>query len=85
MSQILKILFQTGDIIFFVLYGVFFSRYVQLKSSFSDKENISGEIQYMPLTLHVVHAFNPIQDAGGGGGSVVTSANVGINPFVTLV
>ena len=44
MSQILKILFQTGDIIFFVLYGVFFSRYVQLKSSFSDKENISGEI-----------------------------------------
>ena len=84
MSQILKILFQTGDIIFFVLYGVFFSRYVQLKSSFSDKENISGEIQYMPLTLHVVHAFNPIQDAGGGG-SFVTSANVGINPFVTLV
>ena len=83
MSQILKILFQTGDIIFFVLYGVFFSRYVQLKSSFSDKENISGEIQYMPLTLHVVHAFNPIQDAGGG--SFVTSANVGINPFVTLV
>ena len=43
MSQIFKILFQTGDIIF-VLHGVFFSRYVQLQSSFSDeKKNISGE------------------------------------------
>ena len=39
MSQIFKVLFQTGDIIF-VLRGVFF----QLKSSFSDEENISGEI-----------------------------------------
>ena len=29
-SQILKILFQTGDINSFVLRGVFFSRYVQL-------------------------------------------------------
>ena len=38
MSQILKILFQTGDINIFVLRGVFFSRYVQLKSSFSDKK-----------------------------------------------
>ena len=36
--QIFKILFQTGDIIIFVLHGVFFSRWVQLKSSFSDKE-----------------------------------------------
>ena len=44
MSQIFKILFQTGDIKIFVLRGVFFSRYVQLKSSFSDKENICGEI-----------------------------------------
>ena len=43
MSQIFKILFQTGDIMF-VLRGIFFSRYVQLKSSFSDKRNISGEI-----------------------------------------
>ena len=42
--QIFKILFQTGDINFFVLRGVFFSRYVQLKSSFSDEKNISGEI-----------------------------------------
>ena len=43
-SQILKILFQTGDINIFVLRGVFLSRYVQLKSSFSDEKNISGEI-----------------------------------------
>ena len=37
-SQIFKISFQTGDIndnLFF--HGAFFSRYVQLKSSFSDK------------------------------------------------
>ena len=44
MSQIFKILFQTGDINIFVLRGVFFSRYVQLKGSFSDEKNISGEI-----------------------------------------
>ena len=34
MSQILKILFQTEGINIFVLRGVLFSRYVQLKSSF---------------------------------------------------
>ena len=44
MFQILKILFQTGDINIFVVRGVFFSRYVQLKSSFSDEKNVSGEI-----------------------------------------
>ena len=38
--QILKILFQTGDINIFVLPGVFFSRYVQLKGSFSYEKNI---------------------------------------------
>ena len=43
-SQILKILFQTGDINIFVLRGVFFSRCVPLKSSFSGKKNISDEI-----------------------------------------
>ena len=37
-SQIFKILFQTGDINIFLLRGVFFSRYVQLKSSFSGKK-----------------------------------------------
>ena len=36
--QIFKILFQTGDINIFVLRSVFFSRSVQLKSSFSDKK-----------------------------------------------
>ena len=44
MSQIFKILFQTGDINIFVLRGVFFNRYVQLKSAFSGEKNISGEI-----------------------------------------
>ena len=44
-SQIFKILCQTGDINIFALPGVFFSRYVQPKSSFSDEKNISGEIQ----------------------------------------
>ena len=43
-SQIFKILFQTGDTNILVLLGVFFSRYVQLKSSFSDGKDISGEI-----------------------------------------
>ena len=43
-SQILKILFQTGDINNFVLRDVFVSRYVQLKTSFSDEKN-SGEIR----------------------------------------
>ena len=43
-SQIFKILFQTGDINIFVLCGVFFSRYAKLKSSFSDEKIISGEI-----------------------------------------
>ena len=43
-SQIFKMLYQTGDINIFILRGVFFSRYVQLKSSFSDEKNIAGEI-----------------------------------------
>ena len=43
-SRIFKILFQTGDINIFVLCGVFFSKYVQVKSSFSGKKNISVEI-----------------------------------------
>ena len=37
-SQIFKILFRNEGIHIFVLRGVFFSRYVQLKSSFSDKK-----------------------------------------------
>ena len=38
LSQIFKILFQTADFKTFVLRGVFFSKYVQLKSSFSGKK-----------------------------------------------
>ena len=41
-SQIFKTLFQTGDINIFVLLGVFFNRYVQLKSTFSDEKNTSA-------------------------------------------
>ena len=37
-SQVFEILFQTGDINIFALRGVFFSRYLQLKSSFSDEQ-----------------------------------------------
>ena len=37
-TQIFKILFQTGDINTFVLRSVFFSRYVELKSSFSEEK-----------------------------------------------
>ena len=36
LSQILKIFFQFGSINIYVLHGLFFSRSVQLKSSFSD-------------------------------------------------
>ena len=39
-----EILFQTGDINNFVLRDVFVSKYVQLKTSFSDEKN-SGEIR----------------------------------------
>ena len=39
LSQIFKILFQTGYVNIFVLRGVVFSRYVQLKRSFSAKKN----------------------------------------------
>ena len=47
MSQIFEILFKIGDINIFVLRGVLFSRYVQLKdtfSSFPDEKSISGII-----------------------------------------
>ena len=44
MSQSFKILFQTGDINIFVLRGVYFSKYVQLRSSLSDEKNIIGDI-----------------------------------------
>ena len=44
-SQIFKIIFQTGDINICVLHGVFVTRYVELENSFSDKKNISPEIE----------------------------------------
>ena len=37
-SQVFKTLFQTRDDDVFVDHGVFFSRHVQMKSSFSDKK-----------------------------------------------
>ena len=48
LSQIFKILFQTGDINNFALRGVFFSRYVQLTSSFSDQKTsaVKAEIDF---------------------------------------
>ena len=42
--QIFKIFFQTGDINIFVLRSVFFSRYIQLKSSLSEEKIINGKI-----------------------------------------
>ena len=41
-SQIFTILFQTGDINILVPRGVFCSRYMQLKSSFSAEKNSGG-------------------------------------------
>ena len=43
-SEIFKIVFQAGDIYIFVLCGVFFSWYDQLKNSVSVEKNIRGEI-----------------------------------------
>ena len=40
MSQILKTLFQTGDINISALCGAVFSRYVWLKSSFPDEKAV---------------------------------------------
>ena len=53
LSQIFKILFQTGDINIFVLHGTFFSRYVQLKGSFSDLKTsaLKSETQFSRETI----------------------------------
>ena len=46
-SQIFKILFQTGDINIFVLCGIFFSTYVQLKTYFPGKKTaVKSETQF---------------------------------------
>ena len=45
-SQIFKISFQTGDINdHLVFHGAFFSRYVLLKSSFSDKKKKKSAVK----------------------------------------
>ena len=46
--RFLKSLFQTGNINIFVLRGVFFGRYVQLKSSYSDEKTsaVKSETQF---------------------------------------
>ena len=44
-SQIFKILFQTGDFNIFVLLSVFGSRYVNEKAHFLTKKNIRGKIR----------------------------------------
>ena len=50
-SKIFKILFQTGDINIFVLHGMFFSRYVQLKSSSSDEKTaVKSETHFRDAT-----------------------------------
>ena len=45
-SQIFKTLFQTGNVDIFILCGIFFGRYAQLKSSFSDKKTSAVKQRY---------------------------------------
>ena len=53
-SQIFKILFQTGDINSFVLHGVFFTRYVQPRRSFSDKKtSVKSETRFRREAIKV--------------------------------
>ena len=53
-SQIFKILFQTGDINIFVLRGFFLSRYVQLISSFSDEKTaVKSETRFRKEAIKV--------------------------------
>ena len=65
-SHIFKSLFQTGDINLFIVRGVFFSRYLQLKSSFTDKkknqrkvlkENSINGIIWSSAMLFIVQNF----------------------------
>ena len=51
-SQLFKVLFQTGDINIFILRGVFFSRYVQIKSSFlMKKTSVKSETHFSTETI----------------------------------
>ena len=69
MSQIFKILFQTGDINIFVLRGVFFSRYVQLKSPFSDEKLLKISVVKNKGKLHhsakLLNVQNYTENANG--------------------
>ena len=51
-SQIFKTLFQTVDINFFVLHGVFFIRYVQLKSLLLSKKVSGGNFRKVFVKVH---------------------------------
>ena len=53
-SQIFKILFQTGNINIVILHGVFFSMYVKLKSSFFDKKAVKCETQFSSEASNVL-------------------------------
>ena len=53
-SQIFKILFQTGDINIFVFRGAFFSRYVQSKSSFSEEKKTSAEKSEIQISREAI-------------------------------
>ena len=56
--QIFKIFFQTGNINIFVLRGVFFDRYVQLKSPFSEKKKIPTVEESVYLKCHNIFLIN---------------------------
>ena len=65
MSQIFKIVFQTEYINIFVLCGVFFSRSVQLKGSFSDKKASVVKSETVKSEENVNGCFLQCLQAGG--------------------
>ena len=56
MSQIFKIVFQTGDINIFVLCDVFFSRYIQFNSSFSDEKKTLAVKSEIPFSREAIES-----------------------------
>ena len=88
LSQIFIILFQTGDINIFVLCDVFFSTYVplQLKSSFSDEKNISGDVR--KLTWQSIKKQNSIIGSGSWSSPklfIVQDYSENVNGDVSLI
>ena len=65
-SQIFKILFQTGNTNIFVRHGVLFSRYVQLKSSAAKNISVGIETKFGSEAMKVLRGKalkeNPITD-----------------------